>query len=53
MEKSEKDKLVKELNELSSNAKENKARMIEIAKILLAEHYWYNKKHEESKQPKV
>ena len=44
MEKSEKDKLVKELNELSSNAKENKARMIEIAKILLADHYWFTRK---------
>ena len=53
MEKSEKDALVKELNELSADARKNKARMIEIAKILLAEHYWYNKKHEESKQPKA
>jgi hypothetical protein len=39
MEKSEKDKLVKELNELSADAKKNKQRMIEIAKILLADHY--------------
>lgn len=44
MEKSEKDKLVKELNELSSNAKENKERMVEIAKILLADHYWFTRK---------
>jgi hypothetical protein len=39
MEKSEKDALVKELNELSVDPKKNKERMIEIAKILLADHY--------------
>jgi hypothetical protein len=39
MEQSEKDALVKELNELSTDARKNKQRMIEIAKILLAEHY--------------
>jgi hypothetical protein len=39
MEKSEKDALVKELNELSADARKNKQRMIEIAKILLADHY--------------
>ena len=44
MEKSEKDALIQELNELSVDAKNNKARMIEIAKILLAEHYWYTKR---------
>ena len=44
MEKSEKDALVKELNELSADARKNKERMIEIAKILLAEHYWFTRK---------
>jgi hypothetical protein len=39
MEKSEKDNLVRELNELSVDPKKNKARMVEIAKILLADHY--------------
>lgn len=44
MEKSEKDKLVKELNELSADARKNKERMVEIAKILLADHYWFTRK---------
>ena len=44
MEKSEKDALVQELNELSTDARKNKPRMIEIAKILLAEHYWFTRK---------
>lgn len=43
MEKSEKDNLVNELKQLSQDIKHNKQRMIEIAKILLADHYWYNK----------
>ena len=43
MEKSEKDALVKELNELSADARKNKERMIEIAKILLADHYWFTR----------
>lgn len=47
MEKSEKDKLVKELNELSQDSVKNKERMIEIAKILLADHYWYTKEKDE------
>lgn len=46
MEKSEKDKLVQELNQLSSNFEKNKERMVEIAKILLSEHYWWRKKEE-------
>jgi hypothetical protein len=37
--KSEYDKLVEELNQLSDNFEKNKDRMIEIAKILLTEHY--------------
>ena len=41
MEKSEKDKLIQELNELSTDFKKNKERMVEIAKILLTEHYKY------------
>ena len=36
--------LVKELNELSADARKNKERMIEIAKILLADHYWFTRK---------
>ena len=44
MEKSEKDALIKELNELSTDAIHNKERMIEIAKILLADHYWFTRK---------
>ena len=43
MEKSEKDNLVRELNELSVDPKKNKARMVEIAKILLADHYWFTR----------
>ena len=49
MEKSEKDKLIQELNELSVDAKNNKERMVEIAKILLAEHYGFNRKKNEEK----
>ena len=44
MEKSEKDKLIAELNQLSENFEKNKQRMIEIAKILLAEHFNYKPK---------
>ena len=33
--------LVEELNELSTNFEKNKERMVEIAKILLTDHYWY------------
>ena len=36
--------LVEELNNLSTNFEKNKDRMVEIAKILLTEHYWYKKK---------
>lgn len=42
--------LVTELNELSEEFPKNKDRMVEIAKVLLAEHYGYlpssNKNHE-------
>ena len=38
MDKS-KEELIKELNQLSDNFEKNKQRMIEIAKILLAEHF--------------
>lgn len=44
MDKEEKDKLIQELNELSSDFSKNKERMTEIAKILLAEHYWFTRK---------
>ena len=39
----EKSELIKELNQLSENFEKNKQRMIEIAKILLHDHYWYKK----------
>ena len=40
MEKeTEKQKLIAELNQLSENFEKNKQRMIEIAKILLHDHY--------------
>lgn len=49
----EKEKLIQEMNELSDMnwlseeiKKQRKERMVEIAKILLAEHYWYSKKKE-------
>lgn len=33
--------LIKELNELSTDFEKNKDRMVEIAKILLTDHYKY------------
>lgn len=42
--KSEYNKLVEELNQLSENFPATKDRMVEIAKILLTEHYWYKRK---------
>ena len=49
--KSEYNKLVEELNQLSDNFEKNKDRMVEIAKILLTEHYWYKRKEKsEEKQ---
>lgn len=36
--------LVEELNKLSTDFEKNKDRMVEIAKILLSEHYWYKRK---------
>lgn len=47
MDKAEKDKLIQEMNELSSDFPKNKERMMEIAKILLAEHYWFTRKPKE------
>ena len=41
MDKGEAMKLIEELNDLSSNFEKNKERMIEIAKVLLTEHYKY------------
>ena len=45
---SDKDKLIQEMNQLSDNTwkseeqrAKDKQRMVEIAKILLSEHYWY------------
>jgi predicted metal-dependent hydrolase len=39
-----KDELVQELNQLSNNFEKNKSRMVEIAKVLLARHYGYERK---------
>ena len=47
MDKEEKDKLIQEMNELSSDFPKNKERMMEIAKILLADHYWFTRKPKE------
>ena len=52
MNKSEKDKLIQELNELSVDAKNNKERMVEIAKILLADHYGFNRKSKKDEESK-
>ncbi len=41
MAETEKDKLVQELNQLSENFEKNKERMVEIAKVLLTDHYGY------------
>lgn len=41
MDKGEAMKLIEELNDLSSNFEKNKERMVEIAKVLLTEHYKY------------
>ena len=41
MDKAEARELIEELNDLSSNFEKNKERMVEIAKILLTDHYWY------------
>jgi ribosomal protein S17E len=39
MDKEKARELIDELNDLSSNFEKNKERMVEIAKILLADHY--------------
>ena len=41
MDKEKARKLIDELNDLSSNFEKNKERMVEIAKILLTDHYKY------------
>ena len=55
MDRQEKDKLVAELNELSDMKwlseemkKQRRDRMLEIAKILLADHYWYTRKEKDT-----
>ena len=49
--KSEYKELINELNQLSENFPATKDRMVEIAKILLTEHYWYKRKEKsEEKQ---
>lgn len=46
MDKAEADRLSKELWELSEHEKQNKERMLEIAKVLVAYYMWWqNKKH--------
>ena len=42
--------LVEELNELSTDFEKNKDRMVEIAKVLLTEHYWYKRKEKSDKK---
>lgn len=44
MTKEEIDKLSEELWELSEYEKQNKARMLEIAKVLVAYYMWWKKK---------
>ena len=44
MDKEEADKLSKELWELSEHEKQNKERMLEIAKVLVAYYMWWKKK---------
>jgi hypothetical protein len=39
MDKEKARRLIDELNDLSSNFEKNKERMVEIAKILLTDHY--------------
>lgn len=53
MAETEKDKLVQELNQLSENFEKNKERMVEIAKILLTEHYWYLPKRNKECEKKI
>ena len=38
-----KEELINELNELSEDSEKNKERMLEIAKVLVAEYYNYKK----------
>lgn len=44
MDKAEADRLSKELWELSEHEKQNKARMLEIAKVLVAYYMWNKSK---------
>lgn len=44
MDKQEKDRLEKELNELSDNEEKNLERMKEIAHILVSYYMWWQKK---------
>jgi hypothetical protein len=44
MDKAEADRLSKELWELSEHEKQNKERMLEIAKVLVAYYMWWKKK---------
>lgn len=43
MDKKEVDKLIKELNDLSEFEAQNKERMVEIAKVLVAYYMWWKK----------
>ena len=44
MDKAEADRLSKELWELSEHEKQNKERMLEIAKVLVAYYMWWKEK---------
>ena len=46
--KSEYKELINELNQLSENFPATKDRMVEIAKVLLKEHYGYERKEKKS-----
>ena len=48
--KSEYKELINELNQLSEDFPATKDRMVEIAKILLTEHYWYKRKEKSEKK---
>jgi hypothetical protein len=49
MDKAEADRLSKELWELSEHEKQNKARMLEIAKVLVAYYMWDKEEKDKEK----
>lgn len=52
MDKEKARELIEELNDLSSDFEKNKERMVEIAKILLTDHYWYLPRNKKDQWPK-